>query len=59
MHLQALPPKAGVTIGADATARSSVLIVVAVVDDAVLGPSGLFTLTGCISYQLVRVGPTA
>ena len=30
--------------------RSSILIVVAVVDDAVLGPSGLYTLTGRISY---------
>jgi len=33
-----------------ATTKSSILIVVTIVDDAVLGPSGLFTLTGCISY---------
>ena len=42
-----------------ATTRSSVLIVVAVVDDRVLGPSGLFTLTGRISYQLVQVSLAA
>ncbi len=30
--------------------RSSVLIIVAIMYDAVLGPSGLFTLTGHISY---------
>ncbi len=36
-----------------------VLVVLVIVDDAVLGPSGLFTLTGRISYRLVRVGPTA